>query len=85
MAQVLIVGVFAVLFLQFAAGQDACTNALLTLSNNIASCTPTLQNPTIICSGVCRSYFDDIFDVCPAAVSLIYSTFIIHWFISMTA
>ena len=72
MAQVLIVGVFAVLFLQLAAGQDACTNALLTLSNNFASCTDP-QNPTTICSGVCRGYFDDIFDVCPTAVSLIYT------------
>ena len=72
MAQILIVGVFAVLFLQLAAGQDACTNALLTLSNNIASCTATPQNPTIICSGVCRGYFEDIFDSCPTAVSLIY-------------
>ena len=72
MAQVLIVGVFAVLFLQLAAGQDACTTASLTLANNIASCTPTLENPTIICSGACRGYYDDIFASCPAAVSLIY-------------
>ena len=74
MAQVLIVGVFAFFFLQLAAGQDAaCTNAIMTLTNNIASCTPTLQNPTIICDGVCRGYYDDIFAACPAAVSLIHS------------
>ena len=37
MAQVFIIaGVFAFLFLQLAAGQDAaCTNALMTLTNNI--------------------------------------------------
>ena len=71
MAQVLIVGVFTFLFLQLTAGQDAaCQAALNTFSTNIASCTPTLQNPTVICGGVCRGYFDDIFASCPAAVSL---------------
>ena len=73
MAQVItIFGVFAFLFLQLAAGQDAaCTAALNTLTTNIASCTPTPQNPTIICEGVCRGYYDDIFDNCPGDVSLL--------------
>ena len=73
MAQVLIIaGVFAFLFLQLAAGQDAaCTNALMTLRNNIASCTAT---PTTICDGVCRGYYDDIFTACPANVSLLVAS-----------
>ena len=71
MAKVIIIfGVFAFLFPQLAAGQDAaCTAALNTLTTNIASCTLTPQNPTIICEGVCRGYFDDIIASCPAAVS----------------
>ena len=62
MAQVIaIFGVFAFLFLQLAAGQDAaCRAASETLVDNIASCTPTAQNPTIICEGVCRGYYDDV-------------------------
>ena len=57
------------------ASQDACINALTALTNNIASCTPTSQNPTIICSGECRDYYDDIFDNCSPAVSVvIYSS-----------
>ena len=72
MAQVItIFGVFAFLFLQLAAGQDACTAALNTLTTNIASCTPTLQNPTIICDGVCRGYYDEIFASCSADVSFL--------------
>ena len=75
MAQVPVVGVFAFLFLQLAAGQDAaCANALMTLTNNMASCTPTLQNPTIICDGVCRGYYDNIFTACPANVSLLVAS-----------
>ena len=50
---------------------EACTAVLSTLATNLASCTPTPQNPTIICEGVCRGYFDDIFANCPAAVSLL--------------
>ena len=73
MAQVItIFGVFAFLFLQLAAGQDAaCTAALNTLTTNIAGCTPTPQNPTIICDGVCRGYYDEIFASCSAAVSFL--------------
>ena len=50
---------------------DACLAALNTLTNNVATCTATPQNPTVICEGVCRGYFDDIFDSCPDAVSLL--------------
>ena len=73
MAKVIIIfGVFAFFFLQLAAGQDAaCLAALNTLSTNIASCTPTPRNPTIICEGVCRGYFDEIFASCSAAVSFL--------------
>ena len=53
------------------ASQDACTNALTTLTNNIASCTLTSQNPSIICSGECRDYYDDVFENCSPAVSLV--------------
>ena len=49
----------------------ACTAALNTLTTNIASCTPTPQNPTIICDGVCRGYYDEIFASCSAAVSFL--------------
>ena len=71
MAQVLTIGVFAFLFLQLAAGQDACQDALNTLTANVATCTATPQNPTVICEGACRGYFDDIFASCPDAVSLL--------------
>ena len=73
MAKVIIIfGVFAFFFLQLAAGQDAaCQAAFNTLSTNIASCTPTPQNPTIICEGVGRGYFDEIFASCSAAVSFL--------------
>ena len=47
-----------------------CIVALNTLTFNMDSCTPTPQNPTIICEGVCRGYYDDIFDNCPTVVSL---------------
>ena len=50
---------------------DACLDALVTLETNLASCTPTPQNPTIVCEGVCRGYYDDFIDNCPALVSLL--------------
>ena len=73
MAQVLIISIFAFLFLQLAVGQDAraCTNAVTTLTNNIASCTATADNPRIICTGQCRGYYQAIFDKCASAVSLV--------------
>ena len=49
--------------------QDACTNALLILSNNAAGCTATAQNPTIICNEPCRGYYQAIIDNCAPAVS----------------
>ena len=72
MAQVLIFGVLAFLFLQLAAGQlqdPECTSALLALTNAAASCTPTLENPTIICTGECRDYYQDVFENCSPTVS----------------
>ena len=76
MAQVLTFAVLAFLFLQLAAGQDACTNAALALTNAADRCTPTVENPTIICDGECRDLIQDIIDNCPAAVSLhiVYSS-----------
>ena len=74
MAQVLIIGILTFLLLQLTAGQDACTNALATLANNAASCAPTPENPTIICSGVCRGYYEDIFNKCSPEVSQAVST-----------
>ena len=50
--------------------QDQCTNALTVLSSNAASCTPTTQNPTIICTGECRGYYDDVFDNCAASADV---------------
>ena len=49
--------------------QDQCINALTALSRNAASCATTPQNPTIICTGECRGYYDDVFANCPADVS----------------
>ena len=67
MAQVItIFGVFAFLFLQLAAGQDACTAAV----NMLTTCILTPQN---ICEE-CRGSLDDIIASCPAAVS--FSTII---------
>ena len=74
MARLLIVGVLAFLFLQLAAGQDACLDALTTLSSNTASCAAT---PTTICFGVCRDYYEDVFDNCSPSVSLIFVQS--HW------
>ena len=68
MAQVLIIGILALLLLQLAAGQApsaACQNALTTLTNNTASCT----TPESICSGQCRQYYDAVIDNCDEAVS----------------
>ena len=68
MARVLIIGVLA-LFLQLTAGQDAaCLNAINTLASNAASCAGTT-----ICSGMCRGYYERVFDNCPSEVSLIFS------------
>ena len=47
-----------------------CADAQGRLTSNILSCTPTADNPTIICSGDCRGYYDAIFDSCAADVSL---------------
>ena len=66
MAQVLIIGILALLLLQLAAGQTtACVDAFTTLANNTASCT----TPESICSGQCRQYYDAIIDNCDQAVS----------------
>ena len=46
-----------------------CTNALLALTNAVASCTPTPDNPTIICTGECRDNYQDIFENCSPTVS----------------
>ena len=51
------------------AGQDACLNALMTLSSNAASCATT---PTTICSGACRGYYEAVFDNCSPEVSLMF-------------
>ena len=59
MAQVLIIGIFTLLCLQLAAGQTAaCVDALNTLAANAVSCTATLDNPLIICTGQCQQYYD---------------------------
>ena len=47
----------------------ACQNALTTLITNIASCTPTQDDPMIICTGQCRQYYDDVIENCDQAVS----------------
>ena len=72
MARVLIIGILAFLLLQLAAGQvpsTACQNAVNTLAANTASCTPTVENPQIFCTGDCRQYYDDVIDNCDEAVS----------------
>ena len=70
MARVILISVvLAFLFIQLAYSQDACQDALTTLANNAASCTPTAANPTIICSGECEGYYDDIIDYCTPEVS----------------
>ena len=72
MARVLIIGILALLLLQLAAGQApsaACQNALNTLTANAARCTPTQEDPMIICTGQCRQYYDDVIDNCDQAVS----------------
>ena len=70
MAQVLIIGILTLLLLQLAAGQTtACVDALNTLAANAASCTATLDNPLIICTGQCRQYYDDVIDNCDQAVN----------------
>ena len=71
MAQVLIFGVLAFLFLQLAAGQDPeCTNALSALENAVATSCTSIENPTIICTGECLDYYQDVFDNCAADVSI---------------
>ena len=47
-----------------------CTNALSAWMNAVASCTPTPDNPTIICSGEYQDYYQDVFDNCPTDVSI---------------
>ena len=47
----------------------ACQNALTTLTTNTASCTPTQEDPLIICTGQCRQYYDDVINNCDQAVS----------------
>ena len=72
MAQVLITGILALFLLQLAAGQSttaACQNAFDQYTANIADCTPTEDNPLIICTGQCRGYYDDLVDNCDDSVS----------------
>ena len=73
MARILIIGILALLFLQLAVGQNACTDAVATLANNIASCTATAENPRVICTGKCRGYYDNIINNCSPDVSLVYT------------
>ena len=72
MARFLITIIVAFLFLQLAASQAvpdaACQDALNALAKYIASCIPTANNPTILCSGQCATYYQNIFDQCPAEV-----------------
>jgi len=73
MAGVFLAAKLAFLFLQFAVSQDidaACTEALNTLTANNASCTATAQNPRVMCSGQCGTYFENIFDSCSPEVIL---------------
>ena len=71
MAQVLVIGILALLLLQLAAGQSttACQNALNALAANNAHCAPTVDNPLIFCTGECRGYYDDVINNCDDAVS----------------
>ena len=70
MAQVLITGILALFLLQLAAGQStACQNALDQYTANIADCTPTEDNPLIICTGECRGYYDAVVNNCDDSVS----------------
>ena len=51
------------------ASQDQCANALSALTNNAASCTPTSDEPRIICFGACRDIYDTIIQNCSPVVS----------------
>ena len=65
----LIAVVLAFLFIQLASSQDdACLTAVNTLTDNIAQCTPTADNPEIICDKPCRGYYLAIIDDCSAQV-----------------
>ena len=49
----------------------ACQDAFTALSVNAGSCTATVNNPRIICTGQCRQYYDDVIDNCDETVSLV--------------
>ena len=68
MARVLIA--VAVAFLvQLAGGQDeACMEALNTLQVNSVRCTATTNNPRVMCTGQCGTYFENIIDSCSPEV-----------------
>ena len=71
MARVLITGILALFLLQLAAGQStsACLDALNTLAANTASCTPTVNDPQIFCTGQCRGFYDAVIQNCDETVS----------------
>ena len=69
MAQILVTGLLAFLLLQLAASQDACQDAVNTLTANLADCTGTADNPLVICTGQCRRYYDAVVENCDETVS----------------
>ena len=69
MARVVLLSVvLAFLFIQLASSQNACQDAIATLTSNSARCI-VVENPRTICSGDCRDFYEAIFDNCAAEVS----------------
>ena len=67
----LIAAVMLAFLLQLASSQSAaCQNAAATFRQNIGQCTPTNDNPLIICDPPCRGYYITFINTCGAEVEV---------------
>ena len=70
MAKVLVTGLLAFLLLQLAASQDdACQDAINTLSANAADCIATADDPLVMCTEQCWQYYEAVSENCDENVS----------------